>query len=168
MPYLGNWKTFADAVRITRQLGISYLWIDSLCIIQDSHEDWQSECPEMSNVYKRSWCNLAATAASNDAIGCCFDRDVDIDLPLRLLFTSDDDVVADVPKYSHMIIKSESNPNTALKGSYDLCESQTWIRDISGSVLNNRGWVFQEARHQLRRKTLPLLIIYSEQYRLGF
>jgi hypothetical protein len=32
---------FQDAITITQQLGIRYLWIDSLCIIQDSHEDWR-------------------------------------------------------------------------------------------------------------------------------
>ncbi len=35
-------KTFQDAINVTRALGISYIWIDSLCIIQDSREDWQS------------------------------------------------------------------------------------------------------------------------------
>ena len=36
-------QTFQDAVRITRGLGIDFLWIDSLCIIQDSREDWERE-----------------------------------------------------------------------------------------------------------------------------
>jgi hypothetical protein len=33
-------KTFQDAVLMTRRLGIRYLWIDSLCIIQDDGDDW--------------------------------------------------------------------------------------------------------------------------------
>lgn len=36
-------KTFQDAITITQQLGIGYLWIDSLCIIQDSPKDWKKE-----------------------------------------------------------------------------------------------------------------------------
>ncbi len=38
-------KTFQDAILITRQLGIRYLWIDSLCILQDSPEDWEGLPP---------------------------------------------------------------------------------------------------------------------------
>jgi hypothetical protein len=36
-------KTFRDAINITRALGVPYLWIDSLCIIQDDQEDWKQE-----------------------------------------------------------------------------------------------------------------------------
>jgi hypothetical protein len=35
-------RSFRDAIQITRWLGYRYLWIDSLCILQDSHEDWAS------------------------------------------------------------------------------------------------------------------------------
>lgn len=34
-------KTFQDAILVTRQFGMRYIWIDSLCIIQDSAKDWQ-------------------------------------------------------------------------------------------------------------------------------
>jgi hypothetical protein len=36
-------QTFKDAIWITRRLGYQYIWIDSLCIIQDSAEDWEAE-----------------------------------------------------------------------------------------------------------------------------
>lgn len=38
-------KTFQDAIKITRYLNIRYLWIDSLCIIQDSEKDWLDQAP---------------------------------------------------------------------------------------------------------------------------
>jgi hypothetical protein len=44
-------KTFQDAIEITRRLRIRYLWIDSLCIIQDSLEDWKHESLLMGFVY---------------------------------------------------------------------------------------------------------------------
>ncbi|KAG6360986.1 hypothetical protein INS49_009205 [Diaporthe citri] len=83
LPSLGKWKTFVDAIETSRQLQIPYIWIDSLCIIQDSKDDWQHQCPQMCNIYKRSYCNIAATSAIDDTEGCFFERDVDIDLPLR-------------------------------------------------------------------------------------
>ncbi|KAF2108483.1 hypothetical protein BDV96DRAFT_260210 [Lophiotrema nucula] len=36
-------QTFQDAVYVTRRLGFSYLWIDALCIMQDSEDDWLQE-----------------------------------------------------------------------------------------------------------------------------
>ena len=44
-------EMFQDAVIASRELGIRYLWIDSLCIIQDSVEDWELECSKMGRVY---------------------------------------------------------------------------------------------------------------------
>jgi len=57
--------TFKDAIDLARQLNIPYLWIDSLCIIQDSPEDWRNESTLMNKVYKHSVCNIAASAASD-------------------------------------------------------------------------------------------------------
>jgi len=36
---------FRDAITITRLLGIRYLWIDALCIVQDDHQDWGNQAP---------------------------------------------------------------------------------------------------------------------------
>jgi hypothetical protein len=56
---------YKDAVAITRTLGYRHIWIDSLCIIQDSQEDWQREGLTMHDVYKHSRCTLAASTAAN-------------------------------------------------------------------------------------------------------
>lgn len=63
-------KTFRDAVNITRNLGLDYLWIDALCIIQDSASDWRKESATMSSVYGGSTINIAATGAINGNLGC--------------------------------------------------------------------------------------------------
>ena len=47
-------KTFRDTIAVARKLGIPYLWIDSLCIIQDSSEDWETEATLMSSAYGSS------------------------------------------------------------------------------------------------------------------
>lgn len=56
--------TFRDAVRITRSMGCQYLWIDSLCIIQDDSDDWDAEALEMASIYKNGLLTIAAAAAS--------------------------------------------------------------------------------------------------------
>lgn len=67
-------KTFRDAVIITRSLGVSYLWIDTLCIMQDSGRDWAAEAEKMGRVYEEATCTIAAAAASNPHDGCFTSR----------------------------------------------------------------------------------------------
>ncbi|KAF2126359.1 HET-domain-containing protein [Dothidotthia symphoricarpi CBS 119687] len=50
---------FKEAVRITRALGFRYLWIDSLCIIQDSSSDWEQEASKMATTYGNAVCSIA-------------------------------------------------------------------------------------------------------------
>jgi len=45
---------FQDAITVTRNLGLQYLWIDSLCILQDSADDWEIECANMANIYRNA------------------------------------------------------------------------------------------------------------------
>lgn len=52
-------NTFREAVVATRILGYRYVWIDSLCTIQDCEKDWKYEADCMSIVYGNAICNLA-------------------------------------------------------------------------------------------------------------
>ncbi|EAQ90448.1 hypothetical protein CHGG_02383 [Chaetomium globosum CBS 148.51] len=61
--------TFRDACHIARRLGVRYLWIDSLCIIQDSPSDWELEASRMASVYRNSWLTVYATASSSPSSG---------------------------------------------------------------------------------------------------
>ncbi|PMD40830.1 HET-domain-containing protein [Hyaloscypha variabilis F] len=62
-------RTFQDAVRCTRYLGYKYLWIDSLCIIQDSKVDWEHESSQMQDIYTRAILNISANAAHDSTSG---------------------------------------------------------------------------------------------------
>ncbi|TVY15628.1 hypothetical protein LARI1_G006275 [Lachnellula arida] len=57
--------TFRDAISLARALGIQFLWIDSLCIIQDDKRDWEREAACMAKIYSNSYINIAATGASD-------------------------------------------------------------------------------------------------------
>lgn len=67
-------QNFRDAAAITLFLGCEYLWIDSLCIIQDSAEDWKREAAAMGNVYRYSLCTIAALGAKDPHGGCFVNR----------------------------------------------------------------------------------------------
>lgn len=119
-------RTFNNAIQIARSLGMSYLWIDSLCIIQDSIEDWRRESRLMDKVYKYSACNIMAEASINCDGGLFFGRD-----PQRLgIFTLDE------------------KQTTSLSHRSTVCFTQDYVNAKSdkeeGSPLYTRGWVCQE------------------------
>jgi hypothetical protein len=57
--------TFKDALWFVRSLGLEYIWIDSLCIVQDDERDWEREAGRMSSVYGGSYVNIAASDAES-------------------------------------------------------------------------------------------------------
>lgn len=116
-------KTFIEAMEVTRQLGMFYLWIDSLCIVQDSVDDWQRESSLMSGVYTGSWCNIAATNAYGRDPGLYTDRD---------------------PREIRGCILKDPTFDTTFKVETDFYGSRNWEESISKSPLMKRGWVLQE------------------------
>lgn len=55
--------TYRDAVMVTRRLGVRYLWIDSLCIIQDDAGDWEREAALMGSIYHNSTVTVMAATS---------------------------------------------------------------------------------------------------------
>ncbi|KAF2018255.1 HET-domain-containing protein [Aaosphaeria arxii CBS 175.79] len=65
---------FQDAIIITRQLGLRYLWIDSLCIIQDSVRDWETESTKMGSIYENGHITISATSSGDGSAHCLQER----------------------------------------------------------------------------------------------
>ncbi|KAH8807653.1 heterokaryon incompatibility protein-domain-containing protein [Xylogone sp. PMI_703] len=61
--------SFRDAVRVARALNIRYIWIDSLCILQDDKNDWASEAMKMADVYKGSYIVISAARSPGSTTG---------------------------------------------------------------------------------------------------
>jgi hypothetical protein len=110
--------TFRNAVDITRRLGYRYIWIDSLCIIQDSLEDWAAESALMGDIYCGSVCTVSALAAKDSHAGTFTTRNPLRYIPCRLTSGVD----------TGLIVRGAS-----------LAQS----RSCRGPLLS-RGWVFQE------------------------
>jgi hypothetical protein len=144
-------QTFQDAITFARSIGIDYIWIDSLCIIQDSEDDWHVEAARMGNVYRYGWCNIAATEAKDGKSGLFVDR-------------NDNEVDAIKPKVFKITPKSLIGRATSAlwdkihgvhnsgeiasgrlsPGSWTAIEKGLWDRNITNSDLLKRGWVLQE------------------------
>ncbi|KAK3376373.1 heterokaryon incompatibility protein-domain-containing protein [Lasiosphaeria ovina] len=57
--------SFQDAIRVTRWLDARYIWIDSLCILQDDDQDWQEESAKMAGIFSGCHLSIAASRASS-------------------------------------------------------------------------------------------------------
>ncbi|KAK8140064.1 HET-domain-containing protein [Apiospora sp. TS-2023a] len=57
-------KTFQDAIKVCLEMGLSSIWIDSLCILQDSREDWEDQSACMAQIYRNATIVIAANSAS--------------------------------------------------------------------------------------------------------
>lgn len=68
-------KSFQHSIIATRRLGLEYIWIDSLCIIQGSKIDWEVESVRMGSIYAFCTVNLIAADAEDGTVGCFFDVD---------------------------------------------------------------------------------------------
>ena len=62
-------KTFKDAIATAQSLGFGYIWIDSLCILQDSRQDWEIESSQMGLIYENAALTIAATSSPSDETG---------------------------------------------------------------------------------------------------
>ena len=132
-------QTFVDAIEVTRVLSVRYLWIDSLCILQDAIDDWQAQAAEMGRVYQNGLCNLAATGAAaatggSNKSGLFQERDPRWVTPnqIRIRYQGHDSV-------------------------YTFVLPDLWSQWVSASTLNRRGWVLQE------RMLSPRTLHFSNQ-----
>lgn len=78
-------QTFQDAIYVTKRLGARYIWIDSLCIIQDSAKDWEKESAVMDKVYSFAYATIVAAKAKNPSEGLFQNRD---DIPTAVSIDS--------------------------------------------------------------------------------
>ena len=59
---------------VTKSIGIDYIWIDSLCIIQDDPADWINESALMGEIYETAWMTIVASNAKDANEGLFIDR----------------------------------------------------------------------------------------------
>jgi hypothetical protein len=134
-------QTFRDAILITRELGLQFLWIDSLCIIQDSGSDWETESARMAEVYLNSLMTLAATASLNSSGGCLFPRS-----PINVgLGNTETDLSTGekiqlgrvIPEVADTFVRKPVR-----HGHDNICMKRGGIE--TGAPLLSRAWVYQE------------------------
>ena len=122
-------KTFQQAIYVSKALGARYIWIDSLCIVQDKDDlsDWTREASQMHQVYAHSYCNLSASDALDSSQGLSRQRHTTFLDPTEVNFAS-----------------PRSRDNESGRSVYTLEDNWLFRREVSDCALNKRGWVLQE------------------------
>lgn len=121
-------QTFQDVIVVTKRLGFQYIWIDALCIIQDSEEDFKNEVAKMADIYSNSAVNIIAASCES---------------PFESLFR---------PRYSRGChvgrfepFWDASDPFFAILHSIDsITETKSIQREFDDAPTNVRGWILQE------------------------
>ena len=115
-------NTVHDAMEFTRQLGMRYLWVDTLCIIQDDLEDKGRLIATMDDVYANASATLIAAAGT----------DADAGLPgVRPRFlTSQTPVKIPLPADQGFLNLSICLPSLS--------------EQVRAAKWHTRGWTFQE------------------------
>ncbi|KAK6379921.1 hypothetical protein LTS17_005995 [Exophiala oligosperma] len=62
-------KTFQDAVTAARHLGLRYIWIDALCILQDDDDDFAEQASQMAKIYGQAHLVISALRAATGDVG---------------------------------------------------------------------------------------------------
>ncbi|KAK3488249.1 heterokaryon incompatibility protein-domain-containing protein [Neurospora crassa] len=114
-------QIYKDVVALSRTLGIRYVWIDSLCIIQDDGTDWNTQASLMHRIYTHGYLNLAHACAE---------------------FSPGLEVTRDPISVSPCVL---SRTRTASSSEYWACfVNYTPSSDLARAPLYSRGWCYQE------------------------
>ncbi|KAF2186877.1 HET-domain-containing protein [Zopfia rhizophila CBS 207.26] len=118
-------KNFQEAIEVARFIGVDYIWIDSLCIVQAGEDgDFLSEANLMHQVYRNSYCNIAIVDSQDSTGGLFRSRDPK-------------DVVP-------MAYKAYGASSTFGQKTWRMVPGDLWEGELLQTFLYRRGWVFQE------------------------
>lgn len=115
-------QTYLHAIEVTNALHVQYLWIDSLCILQDDDKDWERESSSMNSIFHSSHCTIAANVAEDKSNGLFRSVNVDNDF-IEFRCAAADGTSKRVRALRHQ------------KGWQDMYES---------GPLRKRGWALEE------------------------
>lgn len=137
-----------DAILVTRAIGIEWLWIDALCILQDDREDWEKEASRMAEAYGNAFLTifpLRSHSSSEPFLTQRISKDY-VDIPFKSIINST--IEGTYTAWNHHYV------------SYDPMDSLGF--DIGASKWNSRGWTLQERMMSLRKLYLGDSGIYFE------
>ncbi|KAI3336926.1 HET-domain-containing protein [Xylariaceae sp. AK1471] len=125
-------KNFVDAAHVCARLGLRYLWVDSLCIIQDSLGDWREQAVLMHLVYRHALVTIVATSATSCHDGF-LERNLDTIPAVKVAYSCPKACENSASSENYMIVCAYANPQDTYR-----------IFAINGSKWDTRAWTMQE------------------------
>jgi hypothetical protein len=135
-----------QAIKTARRLGFSYVWIDSVCILQaepGSVEDWQEQAGQMKRVYASAVLNIGASCSKSAKEGFFVHRETRLLQPLVVEFA------LPVEMETHPGRKDPA-PKIPARREYHVLDYDTFGYQFLTWPAGSRGWIFQE--RQLARR----------------
>ncbi|KAF6788488.1 hypothetical protein CSOJ01_14984 [Colletotrichum sojae] len=139
---LGAWPRFSglqftelttsiqEAVKVTRALGLKYLWVDALCIIQRTGSDWDVQCAIMDQIYRNAHITICALGSASCRQGF-FNKRPKITLPFHSRLRPD-------------IVGSFAVDQPVVRDTEYCLDADSMDYDVAESNWDDRGWTFQE------------------------
>lgn len=146
-------KAYQDAVRVARALGVKYIWIDALCIIQDDRDDWEKESRMMAEIFQNSLATLILlrTASCNEGF---LERNPSI----KINYQNRQWNVRGSFFLRHMPF-SYSNAESSIRAAPSFSDRPVSL-ELQNSPWQTRGWTFQEDMFSLRKLYFGQLMMY--------
>ena len=120
-------RVFNDSFVVAQELGLEFIWIDALCILQDDARDWEVEAAKMGAIYQNA--HVTIVAANSQSTDHSFLRREESMEQVEIPFTS----------------KKHAQVSGQYKVSFSPSGYTTeFVEDVERSQWNERGWTFQE------------------------
>lgn len=133
--------TILDAIKVCKALSIQYIWVDTLCIIQDELADWERESAYMTAIYKNAFVTICTPSASASTEG----------------FLARDRRLVQIPFHSRVSPSINGTYNLVASGTCRDCVLYGWPNlDVDNTSWASRGWTLQE--YQMSNR----LLIFGE------
>jgi len=141
-------RVYREAIEITLRLGVSYLWIDSLCICQDDKQDWNEEASKMFDIYRNAAFNIGATGASDGDGQCFVNHNVDLLHPCLFNMVLENKA-SKKPRLRDRLFRrknktEDKEPPASQETTWHVVDETFWTGRLYQQPLNQRAWVLQE------------------------
>jgi hypothetical protein len=142
-------NTLQDAIRTARALGIDFIWIDAICIIQDDPKDWAKEAPLMAEIYGNAVVTIAATTSESSFDGF-LQRNSSHRWSSKFLIKELQSYRSEILSEGTGVVYMRYPPETSIRKHLQYCHWST------------RGWTLQEMLLSTRILYFTQDIIYCE------
>ncbi|RGP61095.1 hypothetical protein FLONG3_10650 [Fusarium longipes] len=136
-------QTVADSIRVCRVLGIRFLWVDALCIIQGDKEDWSKESFKMSDIYTNSYIALCIVQGDSCSSGFLHKDYNPANVRIKFQSKLDSSVSGNITLRMLHPPSETFRRYTKQDSKYGPTDDGPGNSDL-GSAWSTRGWTFQE------------------------